>query len=175
MGLFPFLLVVVMMLHDASAACISVRDELTYCAGVISYLVDDDYNSTLYNATLNSSVLAREALAFAAYREDLEVWKRNKDIECPQQKYNKTMCSNCLAIRRRLHCTTFLPKCIDDATPHAPLCQALCQEVGLRCPKVPGAVSCDALPSEDCSPATAVRVSMWTTSLAVIAAVVLLS
>ena len=77
--------------------------------------------------------------------------------DCVDQVYGQTMCDDCLAIRRRYHCASVLPKCLDEDNDSIEICEGLCREVNTRCSSD---ISCDDLPDSDCSPAPSLSITL---------------
>ena len=70
---------------------------------------------------------------------------------CEDQVYGETMCDDCLAIRRRYYCASYLPKCIDEDNEIIGVCKGLCEDVNRRCSSD---LDCEDLPDSECSPAS---------------------
>lgn len=110
------------------AACVDRQANMSYCAGVFNYLVDENINVT-----------AADNAAFAAYQADMAIWSNNRDVGCEVQVPNASMCNNCLVIRRRLHCIEQFPICISSSAAR-PMCKGYCKTMDFKlkhtnCPK----------------------------------------
>lgn len=145
--------VLMLIICYASAAfeCMEVPLEaIPYCSGEIPYLVSSAINVT-----------TRDAQARLLYEADLAVWKQDRDVSCAAQSVSNgrhnSICNNCLAIRRRYHCVSLLPKCLADKE-EVGICEGLCNELDRRCDNKPSP-ACDEPPKRDCSPAAALAPS----------------
>jgi len=146
----PIVLLLVLFVQDGRCGCIAQKEYnmlIPYCIGTVTYPIDDQFLAgTEENITLAT---VADTNAKLAYQSDLAIWKNNRDVDCAKQVYNRSLCNNCLAMRRRLHCVSFLPKCTDSQSSRA-VCKGLCEDVVDRC-KSSSYMSCNGLPTEDCS------------------------
>mmetsp|Transcript_50389 Transcript_50389/g.98766 ORF Transcript_50389/g.98766 Transcript_50389/m.98766 type:complete len:166 (+) Transcript_50389:66-563(+) len=135
--------VMLFLLSLTTAGCVkhSVYEKnLTYCLGLITYDLD---------SSLMANLTQLDDAALKAYQEDLQIWTKNRDVDCSAQVWKSTMCNNCLAIRRRWHCINAFKKCLPN-NPQVGVCKGLCEDVNQRCKS---SEVCEGKPDSDCSSA----------------------
>jgi hypothetical protein len=129
--------------------CVKVDPtELDYCAGLVAYAVPKYVN-----------VGIADALALDSYQDDMKVWER-KRATCEEQILGKSMCNECLAIKRAWHCANNFPKCTiidhDESLKRSNnkqrvhgACRGLCEKVVSSCSLT--TLECEDYPDFDCA------------------------
>lgn len=107
---------------SATDKCIIANFTLsTYCESAVAYPISSTLNITF-----------QDGLARQAYKRDVALWETNREVSCEKQHLHETMCSDCLAIRRFIHCAESFPRC-DDDDDNIGMCRFLCHEGRWRC------------------------------------------
>lgn len=126
-----------------NGTCISYKQVpllISYCGSQVLYDVFSGINFT-----------RRDAAAQALYEADLASWKINRDVACLSQFPGQSMCSDCLAIRRRYRCAQMFPLCKSSGDSQRGICKGLCELKNSRCNEKE---DCSYLPDDDCAAAT---------------------
>lgn len=108
-------------LSETDTCIIANFTSSTYCESAVTYPISSTLNITF-----------QDGLARQAYKHDVALWETNREISCEKQRLHETMCSECLAIRRFIHCAENFPRC-DAHDDSIGMCRFLCQEGNWRC------------------------------------------